>query len=91
MVRFPHPGVLLPNTMLTSGPSHTSGGEIPGIGIYHETFIVKAGAYEAIYRNMPRSGLAEIGRVVDASHGRMRSAKGRLGQSDGADHADIAY
>lgn len=70
--------------------SCTAGGEVPGIGIFHETYLVKEGAYEAIYRNMPRSGLAEIGRIVDASKGRMRSSKGRLGQTDGSDYDEVA-
>jgi hypothetical protein len=30
------------------------------VGIWHETFKVRAGEYEAIYGNMPRVGLAEI-------------------------------
>lgn len=63
-------------------------GEIPGVGIFHESYLVKAKQYEAVYRNTPRIGLAKIGTIVSASEGRMRSGKGRLGQSDGADHAD---
>ena len=31
------------------------------IGIWHETFRVRAGEYEAIYGNMPRFGLAAAG------------------------------
>ena len=31
------------------------------VGIWHETFQVRAGEYEAIYGNMPRSGLALAG------------------------------
>ena len=33
-------------------------------GIWHETYLVKAGAYEAIYANMPPFGLAKAGRMV---------------------------
>jgi hypothetical protein len=31
------------------------------IGIWHETYRVRAGEYEAIYGNMPRVGLAKVG------------------------------
>ncbi|MCU0314207.1 MAG: DUF4188 domain-containing protein [Solirubrobacteraceae bacterium] len=31
------------------------------VGIWHETFQVRAGAYEAVYGNMPRFGLAAAG------------------------------
>lgn len=31
------------------------------VGIWHETFLVKAGQYEAIYANMPPTGLAVAG------------------------------
>lgn len=52
-------------------PTHTNhtpaGKQVPGLGIYHEAFLVKAGQYEAVYRNMPRVGLARIGRIVDVS------------------------
>ena len=46
-------------------------------GIWHETFIVKAGAYEAIYGNMPAHGLGKAGRLarVDKASG----AKARFG------------
>jgi hypothetical protein len=33
-------------------------------GIWHETFLVRAGEYEAIYANMPPHGLAKAGRSV---------------------------
>jgi len=36
-----------------------------GVGIYHETYGVAPGAYEAIYGNMPRFGLA---RALDGHH-----------------------
>jgi fumigallin biosynthesis monooxygenase-like protein len=32
------------------------------VGIWHETYRVRAGEYEAIYGNMPRVGLAAVGR-----------------------------
>jgi Domain of unknown function (DUF4188) len=31
------------------------------VGIWHETYQLRAGAYEAIYANMPRFGLAAAG------------------------------
>ena len=33
-------------------------------GIWHETYRVRAGEYEAIYGNMPRVGLAAVGDLV---------------------------
>lgn len=54
------------------------------VGIWHETFLVQAGAYEAVYNNMPRYGLANAGEFIPAA-GRYKSAKGRLAKTDGAD------
>ncbi|MDA0160305.1 DUF4188 domain-containing protein [Solirubrobacter ginsenosidimutans] len=45
-------------------------------GIWHETFLVKAGNYEAIYGNMPPRGLGKAGRLVPASDA--DSARSRL-------------
>ena len=36
-------------------------------GIWHETYLVQAGQYEAIYGNMPARGLGKAGRLVPAS------------------------
>lgn len=55
------------------------------VGIWHETFLVRDGQHESVYANMPRWGLANAGEQVPAA-GSRRSAKGRLGRSDGADH-----
>jgi Domain of unknown function (DUF4188) len=33
-------------------------------GIWHETYLVRAGEYECVYANMPPSGLAKAGRMV---------------------------
>ncbi len=55
------------------------------VGIWHETFLVRAGEYEAIYGNMPARGLGLAGRLEPAA-GAKTSALGRLGRSDGADH-----
>ena len=36
-------------------------------GIWHETYLVKAGDYEAIYANMPPFGLGKAGRLEPAT------------------------
>lgn len=48
------------------------------VGIWHETYIVKAGSYESVYVNMPPFGLGVAGELVEASQGR-RTASERLG------------
>jgi len=45
-------------------------------GIWHETFLVRAGEYEAIYGNMPTYGLAKASKVVTVAEG--RSARERM-------------
>lgn len=50
------------------------------IGIWHETYQVSAGAYEAMYVNMPRFGLAAAGELEPA--GRASTAARRLGRPD---------
>ncbi|MGH2893233.1 MAG: DUF4188 domain-containing protein [Solirubrobacteraceae bacterium] len=47
-------------------------------GIWHETFLVKAGQYEAVYGNMPPRGLGRAGRLVPVSES--SSARSRLGE-----------
>jgi len=47
------------------------------IGIWHETFRVRAGEYEAVYNNMPAFGLGQAGKLVPAA-GYRRTAAGRL-------------
>lgn len=49
------------------------------VGIWHETYQVRAGEYECVYNNMPPKGLGKVGERVPAS-GRMESAAGRLGK-----------
>lgn len=56
------------------------------VGIWHETYVVKQGAYEAIYMNMPVFGLAQAGGHI-AARGAKRYARGRLGQSPEGDIA----
>ena len=48
------------------------------VGIWHETYRVAAGQYEAIYVGMPKHGLGTAGRLVPAS-GRHETAAGRMG------------
>ena len=39
-------------------------------GIWHETYLVRAGEYEAIYGNMPPFGLGKAGRLVPLADAR---------------------
>lgn len=50
------------------------------IGIWHETYMIRAGEYECIYGNMPKFGLGNAREVThmplkDASRARQRSAQ----------------
>lgn len=47
------------------------------VGIWHETYLIKAGQYEAIYSGMPRQGLASAGRLV-AAKGSRETARNRI-------------
>jgi Domain of unknown function (DUF4188) len=47
------------------------------VGIWHETYLVEQGAYEAIYANMPEFGLAKATEHVPAIGGR-ETARRRL-------------
>ena len=47
------------------------------VGIWHETYLVRAGQYEAIYSGMPQFGLGRVGKLVPAS-GQKESARGRV-------------
>jgi hypothetical protein len=47
------------------------------VGIWHETYLVEPGAYEAIYANMPEFGLAKATERVPAIGGR-ETARCRL-------------
>ena len=50
------------------------------VGIWHETYQVRAGQYEAIYSGMPPWGLGKVGTLVSAS-GRHDSARGRIARN----------
>lgn len=51
--------------------------ELSGAGIWHETFQVSAGQYEAIYQNMPVMGLQKAGTPLTVSEARL-TARQRL-------------
>ncbi len=50
------------------------------VGIWHETYKVSSGNYEAFYNNMPPRGLGKVGTLIPAT-GKRDSAAGRLGKS----------
>jgi hypothetical protein len=56
---------------------HAAAGTGGDVGIWHETYVVKAGAYETIYVDMPRWGLGAAGVLREASDAR-REARGRM-------------
>ena len=47
------------------------------VGIWHETYLVKAGQYETVYSSMPPFGLAKASELVPAT-GNRNEARGRL-------------
>lgn len=47
------------------------------VGIWHETYLVRAGEYECVYSGMPPFGLAKASALVDAA-GHRDTARGRL-------------
>ena len=51
------------------------------VGIWHETYLVRAGEYECVYNKMPAYGLGLAGKLVPAQ-GRRATANGRLGRSE---------
>ena len=54
------------------------------VGIWHETYLIRAGEYECIYGNMPVMGLAKAATRVEISAAQ-NTAAGRLGTTDGGD------
>lgn len=53
------------------------------MGIWHETYVVPAGRYEAVYGNMPKLGLGTFKPLVPAT-GALASAAGRLAPKEAA-------
>lgn len=58
------------------------------VGIWHETYLVKQGAYETVYNNMPPHGLGKFAELVSAS-GKRESAKGRMEHHAGQTEAKV--
>ena len=58
------------------------------VGIWHETYLIKASELESVYGNMPPVGLGAAFGLKPAT-GRNRSAKGRLRQTDGNDQPGV--
>jgi hypothetical protein len=53
-------------------------GKSGDVGVWHETFKVRAGEYEAVYANMPTFGLAKATSVVPIGR-KAQSAAARIG------------
>lgn len=51
--------------------------EDPSVGVWHETYLIEPGHYEAVYSKMPRFGLASVMEHVPAT-GRRHTARARL-------------
>jgi hypothetical protein len=47
------------------------------VGIWHETYIIKPGNYEAVYSGMPPFGLGKAGKLVAAT-GALEAARSRM-------------
>jgi hypothetical protein len=60
------------------------------VGIWHETYRVRAGEYEGVYANMPRSGLAAAGEHVAVGTPSATAAR-RIGADDGREPAVAPY
>jgi hypothetical protein len=50
------------------------------VGIWHETFKIRAGEYEAVYGNMPVFGLAAAARLLPTAQ-KANTAAARIGAS----------
>ena len=60
------------------------------VGTWHETYMIKAGAHESLYVNMPEFGLGKAGKLTQA-RGQKRTARGRLGEKNAhAEWADLS-
>ncbi|MBK8138148.1 MAG: DUF4188 domain-containing protein [Chloroflexi bacterium] len=57
-------------------------------GIWHETYLVKAGNFESVYGNMPRFGLAKAAAHLPMT-GRKQTARGRLTGEELSAPADV--
>ncbi len=61
-------------------PTGSGSAANPRTGIWHETYLVRAGEYEAVYGNMPPHGLGKAARLVPLNVD--SSARGRLRRLD---------
>ena len=60
--------------------------EDAAVGIWHETYLVRAGEYETVYNNVPPHGLGACdGTDIVPATERRRTAAGRVGRTDGTD------
>jgi len=50
------------------------------VGIWHETFLVRDGAYESLYSGMPAFGMGKVGQLMPAT-GPMSKARTRVGRA----------
>jgi len=64
--------------------THEQMQETDAVGIWHETYLVRDGAYETAYHNMPATGLGKAGTLHPATE-RRRTAAGRFGLTEGDD------
>jgi len=62
-------------------------GKSGDVGIWHETFLVRAGDHESVYVNMPPFGLGAATELVPAS-GERETASDRLGRDSGEEPTD---
>jgi hypothetical protein len=51
------------------------------VGIWHETYKVRAGEYECVYNNMPPHGLGKVGELIPAT-GRKENAAGKMAKPE---------
>ncbi len=51
------------------------------VGIWHETYCVREGEYEAIYASMPPTGLGKVGKLTEA-RGQLKSARQRAARGE---------
>jgi len=63
------------------------GGSRGDVGIWHETYRIAAGEYEAVYSGMPAYGLGSVGTLVPARE-RLETVRGRLGSASRTGAAD---
>jgi hypothetical protein len=61
-------------------------GASPRTGIWHETYLVRAGEYEAIYGNMPPFGLGKASRLVPLAEAKTARDRFRGAASGTAGH-----